>query len=488
MPQTTIQPPKTNSLSWQKKDRQFPQPHYGAKRITSSLVIKIILVFAGMAGVVAIFTFFTIASLNQGKDSNREALDREAISATFERLRLAAFQERLSVLKTLYSGELDPNLATYQENFNQEALDLISRGVQVASITGTHSKLKQIYDRAVENRGKDRTEEAQALWKAGENQATALTKLLDQNILDSANRAREASVQSDQIHASGPGLIFWLAFLAFIFMGFLIFYLFASVITPLGLLNANLNRLLWQQTEHLTDRLNLLQTEINFSAENLVTVRHDLKSPFSTIKNLAEVCTIIQPDLDPEVKASLEDIIKVADTSVTSMIEVLNRREQTLDLQPVQLNPLLEKVIQLVDLRGYDTRLEIEAKEWPLDAGLMEHALLNLLSNARKFSKHKITAGVRIPKTGEPEDGREEIEFWVWNDGAFIPQAEMGEIFQAGKQTSEGKRIGGHGLGLAIVKSIAQQHQGRVSAESGPLLGTTFHIFIPKLSLISPES
>ncbi len=284
---------------------------------------------------------------------------------------------------------------------------------------------------------------------------------------------------SDQAHTAASSLILWLALLAFILMGLFIFYLLASVLTPLRLLNANLSHLLWQQTEHLTDRLNLLQTEINFNNENLVTVQHDLKSPFSTIKNLAEVCTIIQPTLDPEVKESLNDIIKVADTSVSSMVQVLNRREQKLNLQLIQLGALLEKVLQLVDLRGYNIQLKVETPEWLLDPALMEHALLNLVSNARKFSHRVITAGACLRKVENPENLEDELEFWVSNDGAFIPPEDLSEIFKPGKQTAEGKRAGGHGLGLAIVKSFAEQHHGRVTVESDPQKGTTFHIFIP---------
>jgi signal transduction histidine kinase len=136
-------------------------------------------------------------------------------------------------------------------------------------------------------------------------------------------------------------------------------------------------------------------------------------------------------------------------------------------------------VLRLVDLSLYSVQRKVEVEEWAMDRTLMEHALLNLVSNARKFAASGVGVGVRKTRKAGTVD-EDELELWVWNDGAIISHGDRQEIFKPGKQTDEGKKAGGHGLGLSIVKSIAERHHGRVIVDSHEKIGTTFRIFIPE--------
>jgi signal transduction histidine kinase len=225
---------------------------------------------------------------------------------------------------------------------------------------------------------------------------------------------------------------------------------------------------------------------VNYN-EMLTAVRHDLKSPLSSIKGLAELSLILHPDLSEDLHENLNGIVQVSDSSVSLISNVLARRETKLDLQVTNVGQMIDKILQLVDLRYFSVRRKVDVDSATMDSGLMEHALLNLISNARKFSAGGLEVGVqKVRKAGTVDV--EEIEFWVWNDGAVINGEQRTEIFKPGMQTEEGKAVGGHGLGLAIVKSIAEAHHGRVNVESHIKVGTTFRINIPMLTATAPES
>lgn len=274
------------------------------------------------------------------------------------------------------------------------------------------------------------------------------------------------------------------------------------VIGPMGRLNIKLGHLLYGQTARITDRLNLLEHGIDNQLEKVTAARHDLKIPLSNIRNAAEISLICQPQLPAPVQENLTDIIEIAETSASQISALLARQDQRLELARVNLSEMVERVVDLVDLREYKVHLKLELDEAVLDPHLIEHVLLNLLSNARKFSAGGIGAGTRLAPVqwsihdphdylDDPKPGdRAEAEIWVWNDGPVIGGNEREIIFRPGGQTALGRQAGGHGLGLTIVKSIVERHGGRIVVESHEKVGTTFRVFIPYIVLpaeLQPE-
>jgi adenylate cyclase len=109
-----------------------------------------------------------------------------------------------------------------------------------------------------------------------------------------------------------------------------------------------------------------------------------------------------------------------------------------------------------------------------VDADQLQKVLLNLLSNAFKFTRAgSITVGVR--KIGA------ELELQVTDTGIGIPPAELEHVFDRfhqvdGAQSREQK---GTGIGLALVKELVELHGGRVSVASTMHEGTTFWVRLP---------
>src|SRR5207248_11526817 len=106
-------------------------------------------------------------------------------------------------------------------------------------------------------------------------------------------------------------------------------------------------------------------------------------------------------------------------------------------------------------------------------------ALLNLLSNANKFTDH---GTISIDARQREEDGRDWITISVADTGIGMTPEQMGRLFQEFSQAdaSTTRKYGGTGLGLAISKRFCQMMGGDITVESNPGKGSTFTIRLPR--------
>ena len=124
------------------------------------------------------------------------------------------------------------------------------------------------------------------------------------------------------------------------------------------------------------------------------------------------------------------------------------------------------------------TRIEARYSEWlssvVLDRPKMSQVLLNLISNAIKFSPD----GANIQITVDQE--RTKIRIGVRDDGPGIPADELGSIFIPFYRSQRSAPIQrGTGLGLAICKRIVERHGGTIWAENAIGGGAVFHLTLP---------
>ncbi len=141
---------------------------------------------------------------------------------------------------------------------------------------------------------------------------------------------------------------------------------------------------------------------------------------------------------------------------------------------------LAATVLPMVEKNGND--LEIV---WPPEVGSastditkLRQALLNLLSNASKFTKKgKITFSV----VRESRPDKEWLTFSVRDGGIGMTVAQVGELFQAFSQAdaSTTRKYGGTGLGLAISRKFCHMMGGDITVTSEPGKGSTFTILMP---------
>jgi len=224
----------------------------------------------------------------------------------------------------------------------------------------------------------------------------------------------------------------------------------------------------------------------NLRSDFVANVSHELKTPITSIKGFIE--TLIDGAKDDPVEADrfLKIVAKHADrlNAIIDDLLTLSRLEQgnqeEMEMQPSGLAGLMSSAIEVCSHRAAkkEITIQIECPD-PLSASvnppLIEQALINLISNAVKYSAQGKTVTVRADR--EP-DG---IRLSVSDQGYGIAPEHLERLFERFYRVDKGRsrQEGGTGLGLAIVKHIAQAHGGTVSVQSAFGKGSTFSIFIP---------
>ena len=110
----------------------------------------------------------------------------------------------------------------------------------------------------------------------------------------------------------------------------------------------------------------------------------------------------------------------------------------------------------------------------------LRQALLNLLSNANKFTDH---GTITIDARQEQEDNRDWVTLSVADTGIGMTPEQMGRLFQEFSQASSktASKYGGTGLGLVISRRFCQMMGGDITVESKPGRGSTFTIRLPRI-------
>lgn len=116
---------------------------------------------------------------------------------------------------------------------------------------------------------------------------------------------------------------------------------------------------------------------------------------------------------------------------------------------------------------------EVEAQDLSFDDQMLERALGNLFSNARKYSPAGGLIEMRLTKTADA------FQIQISDQGIGIAEEEIKNIFNFFHRAENALEIQGTGLGLTIVKQIVAVHEGKVTCQSKINQGTTFTISLP---------
>lgn len=241
-------------------------------------------------------------------------------------------------------------------------------------------------------------------------------------------------------------------------------------------LNATLESRVQQRTQALQDMLSSLES---FSS----MVSHDVKGTLGGISGLSHVALESLRGGDVDKAARLFAAIgREADqmVGVVSDLLTLARTSQSeVQKRPVSLTAIVLEARQSLALQyGELAAQQISHDELPevtADPGLLRQALINLLSNALKFSRHAHQPWVKV--SARPLDDGCVIS--VADNGAGFDPALAADLFQPFKRLDVSGRFAGSGVGLTIVRRIVERHGGRVWADGQPGRGATFSFWLP---------
>ncbi|MHB1134540.1 MAG: ATP-binding protein [Chloroflexota bacterium] len=215
--------------------------------------------------------------------------------------------------------------------------------------------------------------------------------------------------------------------------------------------------------------------------EYLGLISHDLRQPLTVILGMAEWLHdgLVRRELAREAGAA-ERIVKSAQR-MSGMIKDLVESERlesgnlVVNKEPVDVPAFLGEAVERLGVEQARVQVEVNGPVAGLlaDSARLERALLNLLSNALKYSP----SGCPVVVTAAERE--EELHIAVRDEGVGIPRAEQSRIFERFYRASTGQRYEGLGLGLYITRLIVEAHGGRIWVESQEGEGSTFHVALP---------
>jgi two-component system sensor histidine kinase KdpD len=232
------------------------------------------------------------------------------------------------------------------------------------------------------------------------------------------------------------------------------------------------------QVAQLTAQSERLRTAL------LDSLSHELRTPVTAILGAAQSLMDDQaPVAGPDRQALMTTIYDSAlrmDRLITNLLGIvrlesglvqLNRRSCDIaDLVGVALRQVHDSLKQ----RAVSVQLPDDTPSVWVDEVLIEQALVNVLSNAVKYSPPH--APIRIAVTV----GSDTVRIAVQDYGIGINPEESEKIFEKFFRSPKTQSIPGTGLGLAICQGIMQAHQGRVYARPGSPHGTVIVLELPR--------
>ena len=225
----------------------------------------------------------------------------------------------------------------------------------------------------------------------------------------------------------------------------------------------------------------------------LASMSHELRTPLNAILGYAEL--LMEDSNDAQDTADLQRIRASGDHLLDLINDVLDLSKieagkMQVEREDVHLDSLLRDVTQAIEpaaaARGNQLRIESPALGTvPADTRRTRQVLLNLLSNAAKFTEH---GQIVVRATTTEIDGNEQVEITVQDTGVGIPPEQLERLFQPFVQVENepSRRVGGTGLGLVLSRRFARMMGGDVTATSRPGVGSTFRLVLPRKIVHTP--
>jgi len=231
----------------------------------------------------------------------------------------------------------------------------------------------------------------------------------------------------------------------------------------------------------MLDRIQKLVTEIKEMSDSIA---HDLRSPITRIRGIAEISLTTGSSLkeyESMAGNTIEECDRLLDMINTMLIiskteaglGQFDRKE--LDIARV-VRDACELFLPMAENEGLS--LVCDAPQQLIingDIRMIQRMISNLLDNAVKYTP----AGGKIDVTAHP-DGRQSVQIAINDTGIGISAADMPHIFERFYRCDPSRSQTGTGLGLSFARAIARAHGGEVTVTSVQNKGSTFMIVLPK--------
>ncbi|MDD2790285.1 MAG: FIST N-terminal domain-containing protein [Sulfurimonas sp.] len=219
----------------------------------------------------------------------------------------------------------------------------------------------------------------------------------------------------------------------------------------------------------------------------LATMSHELRTPLNAVIGFSQIL-MSKKDMPQESMKSFIEKIHISGKHLLGLVNnildftKIESKKMDLDKKTLDLDMLIDEVLTLIETSLNNKKIKLQkesftTKEIYADAQLFKQLLLNILSNAVKFTPEDKTITLSYK-----EDSQSQI-ITICDEGIGMTQEQLTTIFEPFSQIKEHKNeaIKGTGLGLAISQKIAQLHNGKIEVQSESQKGSCFTIYLPRL-------
>lgn len=221
-------------------------------------------------------------------------------------------------------------------------------------------------------------------------------------------------------------------------------------------------------------------------SEFVANMSHEIRTPINAIIGMSALARIAE---DKERITYCMDNIEAASKQLLAIInDVLNISEieaGKIELadEAFELLPVLRNVHSITEVEATEKGLNLTvdfSDDLPQvvigDEIRLSQILINLLTNAVKFTNEGGRVHLIADKIASQQDGFDVLEFIVSDTGIGITDEQQEVLFRKFEQADQGndRKYGGAGLGLAISKSLAELMRGDITVASAPGEGSSF--------------
>ena len=212
-------------------------------------------------------------------------------------------------------------------------------------------------------------------------------------------------------------------------------------------------------------------------------IAHDLRSPITRIRGLAEVTLTSdsgREEYGQMAASTIEECDRLLDMINTML--TISRTEagvSALERAPVDLEAIVREACDLFQPLAEEKSIGLEIRidgraELAGDQRMLQRMVANLIDNAIKYTP----AGGRILVALTPDSARQ-FRLTIQDTGIGISTEDQPKVFERFFRSDQARSQGGAGLGLSLAQAVVRVHGGRIEVQSELHKGSTFAITLP---------
>ncbi len=244
-----------------------------------------------------------------------------------------------------------------------------------------------------------------------------------------------------------------------------------------------------EQKDVLAEALAQAQYANNAKTTFLNSMSHDIRTPMNAIIGFTSLA-VTHIDNKEQIRDYLSKIMTSGNHLLSLINDVLDmsriesgkvkieEKETSLPEIMHDLKTIVQADVKSKQLEFYIDTLDVTNETIICDKLRLNQVLLNILSNAMKYTKPGGMVSVRVIQTAEASEGYADYEFKVKDTGIGMSKEFLKHVFEPfeREQTSTVSGIQGTGLGLAITKNIVDMMGGTITVESEEGKGSEFTV------------